>query len=192
MARKKSKAGKGKAAATERKWPEEKLLSDSERLVQLKDIIDRSPAITFIWRVIPGEWPVEFVSDNVKEVLGYTADEFMSGRVSWPGITHPDDVPRLEAEVAGYRKEGKMEWSQKYRLITKSGEVRWFRNQNLALRDPKGDITHIQSIVLDETEHKSAEEALQKERDLSHMYLDIAGVMLAAIDTDGQITMINR
>ena len=45
--------------------------------------------MVFLWRIAEG-WPVEFVSDNVKRVLGYTAREFTSGRVSWPGITHPD------------------------------------------------------------------------------------------------------
>jgi len=140
-------------------------------LQELQDIINRSPVLVFLWRVAPGIWPVEFVSDNVEQSLGYTADDFLSGRVSWPGITHPDDVPRLEAEVARYLEEGRREWCQEYRLIGKSGEVRWFTDQNLALADPDGAVTRIQSVVLDITERKRMEDALcESERKYRDLY----------------------
>jgi len=130
-----------------------------------KSIVSKSRVLAFVWRVAPGVWPVEFVSDNVEDVLGYTADDLMSGCVSWREITHPDDVPRLEAEVAAYLKEGRSEWSQEYRLITKSGQIRWFADQNSVLRGPGGQVTHIQSIVLDITERKRVEEELTQYRD---------------------------
>jgi len=129
-------------------------------LRELQEVVSRSPMLVFVWRVVPGQWPVEFVSANVEHVLGYTADDFMAGRVSWPAITHPDDVPRLEAEVAHYLEQGQHEWSQEYRLITKAGQVRWFTDQNLALCDEDGQVTRIQSIVLDITDRKQAREAL--------------------------------
>lgn len=102
----------------------------------------------FVWRLAPNDWPVEYVSDNVKQVLGYTADDFISGRASWLGITYPEDIPRLETEVARYMANGERKWSQEYRLITRSGEIRWFSDQNLALADSQGNITHIQSIII--------------------------------------------
>lgn len=126
------------------------------------EILNRSPAILFIWRVAPGEWPVEFVSENVERYIGYTATDFTSGRVSWPGITHPDDVARLEEEVKGYLESGCREWSQEYRLTTQSGEVRWFRDQNIVLTDAEGQFTHIQSIIMDVTEQRQAEQALKE------------------------------
>jgi PAS domain S-box-containing protein len=132
------------------------------KLKEFKDIINRSPALVFVWRVLPGKWPVEYVSDNVKEILGYSPDDFISGRVSWPGITHAEDVPRLEEEVARYLKAGKSEWSQEYRLITSEGKVRWFRDQNLALPDARGRISQIQSIVIDITEQRRAWQRISK------------------------------
>jgi two-component system sensor kinase FixL len=135
-----------------------------KNLRELREIINRSPVLVFLWRVVPGQWPVEFVSENVERSLEYTAEDFLSGRVSWPGITHPDDVPRLEAEVAQYLAEGRTDWSQEYRLITRSGAIRWFRDQNLALPDAEGRVTRIQSIVLDITEHKRMEDALHESR----------------------------
>jgi len=58
-----------------------------EELEIYKSIVSKSRVLAFVWRVAPGVWPVEFVSDNVEDVLGYTADDFMSGRVSSPTMS---------------------------------------------------------------------------------------------------------
>ena len=41
-------------------------------------------------------------------------------------------------------------------------------------------------------EHKRAEEALQKERDKTQMYLDVAEVVLVVIDVDQKVSLINK
>jgi PAS domain S-box-containing protein len=40
--------------------------------------------------------------------------------------------------------------------------------------------------------HRQAEKALQEERDRAQKYLDIAGVIIVAIDTKGEVTLINQ
>jgi len=133
------------------------------RIHHLESIVNRSHAIAFRWRVAEG-WPVEFVSENVRQ-LGYTPEDLLSGRVSWPGITHPEDEARLESEVASHLRKGVDEFSQTYRLRTASGEWRWMEDRNLVIRDSDGRITHIQGVVLDVTERKRAEGALRQARD---------------------------
>ena len=124
------------------------------QLNELKSIISRSGLLVFTWRIESDKWPVEFVSENVADVLGYSVDDFISGRVSWPGITHQDDVSRLEKEVAGYLEQGVKRWSQEYRLLTKSGEIIWCCDGNIALADSAGRITRIQAVIYDITERK--------------------------------------
>ena len=139
---------------------EEQLRTALEELERYKSVVSKSRTLVFVWRVAPGVWPVELVSDNLEDVLGYTADDLMSGRVSWPEITHPEDVGRVEAEVAACLKAGQSEWSQEYRLVMKSGQIRWFAHQKSVLRSPGGQITHVQSFALDITDRKRAEEKL--------------------------------
>jgi PAS domain S-box-containing protein len=122
-------------------------------LKRLQIIVNRSPAVVFLWRCAPEVWPVDYVSENITQ-FGYTPDDFISGRVSWPGITHPDDLARLESEVAGYLKAGQYEFSQQYRLLTKDGEERWVEDWNLALCGAGGQITHVQGFILDITERR--------------------------------------
>jgi PAS domain S-box-containing protein len=131
-----------------------------ERVHRFEQIVNRSPAVVFLWRIAEG-WPVEFVSDNVAQ-FGYTPQDFTSGRVSWPGITHPDDVPRLEAEVGRYIESGRDEFSQHYRIFDADGEVVWIEDYTRAVRNDEGDLTHFEGILLDISERLSAQQEAQR------------------------------
>ncbi|MBW2090801.1 MAG: PAS domain-containing protein [Deltaproteobacteria bacterium] len=159
-------------------WQVKKPLANGlDTLKELEFMLHGSPAVTFIWRVAEN-WPVDFVTNNVQAILGYSAEDFLSGRVSWVGITHPEDVPRLEEEIAQNFREGVKEWEQQYRLVTKSGEVRWFEDRNISITDSEGNITHIQGIVLDITKRKRMEQKLREtERQFREIASSIPGVV---------------
>ena len=46
------------------------LKNAEKKLKEVVDIINMSPAVAFLWKNEEG-WPVEFVSDNVKNLFGY-------------------------------------------------------------------------------------------------------------------------
>lgn len=125
---------------------------------KLEDIVKQNDAVLIVWRMDADRWPVEFISENAANLFGYASDDFLSGRVSWPDITHRDDNPRLEKEVAEHLARGDRKWSQEYRLITKSGEIRWFHDNNVVFTDSASGIIKIQAVVYDITEHKKLEE----------------------------------
>jgi len=54
------------------------------------------------------------------------------------------------------------------------------------------DMDHLLSLIRQVTERKQAEEAIRQERDKAQKYLDIAGVMLVAIDAKHKVTLINK
>jgi PAS domain S-box-containing protein len=141
---------------TERKHSE-------DALREAYNIINRSPAVVFLWKNSEG-WPVEFVSDNVKVLFGYTAEEFTSGKVSYAATVYPGDLERVAQEVTKYsEEEGREGFGHKpYRIFTKDGETKWLGDMTFIRRNEKGDITHYQGIVLDITERKRVEE--EKER----------------------------
>ncbi|MCJ7730011.1 MAG: PAS domain-containing sensor histidine kinase, partial [Sedimentisphaerales bacterium] len=55
-----------------------------------------------------------------------------------------------------------------------------------------GEIIGIQAILRDITERKRAERLLRKERDRAQKYLDVAGVMLVAVDSEQRVGLINK
>jgi two-component system, cell cycle sensor histidine kinase and response regulator CckA len=161
------------------------------KLHDYQDIINRTPAVIFVWRAGPC-YPVEFVSENVERLLGYKPDDFVSGKVSWPGITHPDDVPRLEADLERYTKAGIIDFSQHYRLKTAWGEYRWFEDNTSAILDDGGNVARYQAIVMDVTERKLVEEKLREsERFLSNIFASVQD-SISILDRDLNIIRANH
>ncbi len=141
---------------TERKQAE-------EALKEAYDIISKSPAVAFLWKN-EADWPVEFVSPNVESVFGYTAEEFVLGKIAYSGTVHPDDLDRVAGEIAGYSSEKeRLHFTHKpYRIVTKEGKVKWVDDKTYIRRDGKGKITHYQGIVEDITDQVLAQDEKAK------------------------------
>lgn len=137
---------------TERKEAEEKV-----RWADM--IIEHSPAILFRWRAAEN-WPVEFVSDNIRR-LGYTPEEFTSGATSYLSIIHPEDRERAKREAESYSGSGASGFHQEYRLITKDKEDIWIDNLMEVIRDINNKIIYYQGVIIDITERKVIEENLR-------------------------------
>jgi PAS domain S-box-containing protein len=136
-------------------------LQTEARLKELEHVVNLSPAVYFIWRADEG-WPVEFVSENVRQ-FGYTPEDFYSGRVPYASIIYPDDLERVAAEVSDYsQEEGRADFAQEYRVVTQAGEVRWTDDHTWIRRDAKGAITHYQGLVMDSTRQKQTEQKLRE------------------------------
>jgi sigma-B regulation protein RsbU (phosphoserine phosphatase) len=64
-----------------------------ETLSMAQVIINNSPAILF--RRIAGSEPkLVYVSDNISQ-MGYTAEAFLNGDVTFRDIVHPEDLERV-------------------------------------------------------------------------------------------------
>lgn len=144
----------------ERKKAEDDLRIALQKREELEFIINKSQVIAFLWRNDEG-WPVEFVSDNIRQ-FGYTPQEFLEGHIAYADIIYSDDLERVGDEVTMYSGQGVTEFTQQYRIITKSGDVRWTDDITWIRRDENGNITHYQGVVLDVTLRKLAEEKLLK------------------------------
>ena len=139
-------------------------IKTEKRLREAYEIIKRSPAVAFLWKNIEG-WPVEFVSENVMELFGYSVDDFVSGRVLYAKVVHPDDLERVAGEVANFSigKKRKRFTHEPYRIVTKDGQIKWLADRTYIRRDEKGKITYYQGIVSDITERKQAEKKLENQ-----------------------------
>lgn len=118
-------------------------------------IINNSPAVAFL-RKAEENWPVETVSDNITH-FGYTPDDFISGRIVYSDIIHPDDLKRVAGEVEYNSENHNDEFSQNYRIFGKDGKEYWIDDFTRIRRDENGEITHYQGIILDITDRKEAE-----------------------------------
>ena len=132
-----------------------------EDLKEAVAIINRSHSVAFTWKNAEG-WPVEFASENVKNLLGYTTEDFTSGRVAYDKVVHPDDLERVAEEVATFsaEKDRKEFAHEPYRIVARDGTIKWVDDWTFMLRDEDGNVTHYKGIVTDVTERKQVEEQL--------------------------------
>lgn len=165
---------------TARRQSQEELKAALERRAELERIIEKSPSVVILWQAGEG-WPVEFVSKNISH-FGYEVEDLLSGRVTYTSIMHPEDRERVTREVHQFSRRGIRDYGQHYRLVTRSGEVRWVDDRTILRVDESGRVTHHQGIITDVTERREAElrENQRREGDL-RMAAEIQHHMLPAV-----------
>lgn len=99
---------------------------------------------------------IKFFSDLIKELTGYSKEEFGEGTVTWTGIMHPEDLPAAKLAIKAALK-GDRTYEREYRIITKSGEIKWILELSQIICDQAGKIQSISGILLDTTYQKSME-----------------------------------
>ena len=158
---------------------------------KLEAVYNSSPVISFLWRA-EGEWPVESVSGNVTQ-LGYTPEEFLSGELLYGDIVHPDDLDRIRLEVKKHsEKKNTSYFSLNYRILAKSGEVRWVTERSFIKRDEEGNITHFQGIIIDNTELEETERELLETGKKYKIIFESSPVGIIYFDENGLITHCNK
>ncbi len=146
------------------------------------------PVMIFRWQNAAG-WPVEYVSPNVANILGYPPEKLISGEIPYASIVHPDDLARVAEEVQAYSASGVQTFSQEYRLVSASGEVRWTYDQTHIVRDAQGAITHYDGYMQDITERKLIETTLAENTARLRNILDAIplGMHLYRLEPDGRL-----
>ena len=147
---------------TEHKQAEEARRSAEARL---RELVTRGPAMIYSARPA-GNYATTFISENVMTQLGYSAREFIQDPGFWAQHIHPQDAPRVFAEMARVNEKSCV---CEYRFQHKNGEYRWIRNEISLVRDAENAPLELVGSWFDITAQKQAEEALQKNKDRLEM-----------------------
>ncbi len=162
-----------------------------EKLREANTIINRSPVVAFTWQNKHG-WPVEYVSESVINLLGYTSKEFLDGKVSYMQCIHSEDLIRVNYEVSkNSQQSDNQEFKHEpYRIISKSGEVKWVSDWTFIVRDEDGKITHYQGILSDITGQIRFEKLLQESESRHRLISSIISDYVFSTKVDENGTMI--
>ena len=123
------------------------------------EVLNKGFVTLFIWSIDEG-WPIQYVSDNVAEILGYDAHELLNEQFSYSQLVHPDDLARIQKEATESIANEEASLQSSYRLITKSGTVRWVKEFSIFQRNASGNLNAIHGYIHDQTDTKHAEESL--------------------------------
>ncbi len=104
---------------------------------------------------------VYHVSNNVQRIIGYSADDFISGRVHPLDVVHPDDKKKLQNEFTNlFVKHESVEGSE-HRVIRKDGGVVHFLKSWYPMLDANGNFCGMIGLNKDITTEKFLQERVQ-------------------------------
>ncbi|UOD33735.1 PAS domain S-box protein [Deferribacteraceae bacterium V6Fe1] len=122
-------------------------MTDNFKIIELLSELD-----IIIYRGNP-DWSVDVISSGEK-ISGYTVEEFRQGEIKWLDIIYKDDLNRVlrESEVLS---EKPCQITQYYRILTKSGDVRYVVDQKKSIFKD-GKFLYVAGSVRDITEKRVA------------------------------------
>ncbi len=133
----------------------------SDKIKLERDMFVGGPTILFVWK-LEDQWPVEYVSPNVEQFLGYSKKQFESEELKFATIVHPEDLPTVAQEVTEYIQKQKPYWEQYYRVKNATGEYRWFYDYTVATYSIEGNVVSLKGYLIDSTEQIQAKQILQE------------------------------
>lgn len=146
------------------------LSKDLQELFKVSDVMS-----LFVWENSPG-WPVLFCTENVKDLLGFTKQEFERRDLTFTDTVHPADLERVADEVEqAISNPGQKSFThQDYRMVREDGEEIWVADTTVIERNPKGEVVYLVGYLLNITQRKRLELALAAEHDHLAMVIESA------------------
>jgi len=138
-----------------------------ERTGRFRDLVNSVEGI--VWEADAATFQFSFVSDQAERILGYPVERWLSEPTFWKDHLHPHDrewaVPFCE-RATGENRDHDFE----YRMIAADGRVVWLHDLVTVVVDD-GRATQLRGVMVDITDRKHAETALQERAgllDLTH------------------------
>jgi len=121
-------------------------------------LVEQIPAIVYTADFgADGAW--SYVSPQIEEILGYTPAEWMADPELWYQHLYPDDREIAMDQEARAAETGERLASE-YRMVTRSGDVVWFRDDAVVVSDAAGRSITMQGVMYDISDRKRAEQEL--------------------------------
>ncbi|MBD2296041.1 PAS domain S-box protein [Anabaena sphaerica FACHB-251] len=120
---------------------------------RLQFVLSASPAVIYTCQA-SGNFDATFISDNVQNVLGYTAEECLREPNFWLNHIHPEDISQILADLSDI--EDKEYYPYQYRFRHKDGNYLWIEDEYRLVRDQAGQAVEIIGYFVDISEQQAA------------------------------------
>ena len=100
---------------------------------------------------------IDFVSDYVETMLGYSVAEWLATPNFWLTIVHPEDRESAVRAATQTFRGGGTKGSNQFRWLTKDGRALWVESQSIAVHDDSGTPIGMRGVTMDINERKQQE-----------------------------------
>jgi PAS domain S-box-containing protein/putative nucleotidyltransferase with HDIG domain len=102
-----------------------------------------------------------YISPQITTILGYSAEEWSANNLFWENSIVPEDRKQVLREYTRTFINGEP-FRMEYRLVTHEGDIVWVRDEAELVREESGQPLFWRGIMLNITERKQAELALEE------------------------------
>ncbi len=131
-----------------------------------------------------------FVSEQAERMLGYPAGVWFAEPAFWQDHVHGGDRAAVLAFRSRAAQEKKSDQCE-YRMITSDGKTIWVRDMVTVVVE-EGEAVKLRGVMVNITEPKQAEEALNQERNFVSAVFETASALVMVLDTEGRVVRFNR
>jgi PAS domain S-box-containing protein len=166
----------------------QKLKHNEERYQIVSDL---TSDYAYAYRVEPdGELSLDWVTGALQRITGFTREE-VRARGGWESLIFQEDLPIPMGQLnALYKNQSK---TVEYRIIDKSGNIRWMRDLAKPVWDQKNNrLKQIFGAVQEVTESKEASMALQVSEERWKSVTHNTPNFVTILNTDHNIEYINH
>jgi PAS domain S-box-containing protein len=165
----------------------ESALASTEQRYQ--DLVEQIPVVTF--RVaINNPHTAEYISPQIEQLTGFSLMEWLEGDGIWENQIHPEDRKQIVERTQKAMREGTV-FEGEYRLMTRQGEIRWIYERAQRLPADLGAATYYQGVMVDMTELRQAEQAMQESEERFRSIVENATIGIV-VHVDGKIVYANQ
>ncbi len=134
--------------------------SASKKAVNFKEMFESLSVMFYIENFDP-VYELEYISPAF-ECLGYSLEEIYADPKILDRVMHPDDLLMMKEENKQIYDGTKEESDYAYRVYTRSGEMRWWKDQGRPIFNEKGERVKWFGVIHDITDRKKAIEELRE------------------------------
>ncbi|MGV8109551.1 PAS domain S-box protein [Methanospirillum sp.] len=171
---------------TDRKRIEDALLVSEEKY---RILADKSRDLIFLLKI--PEIIYEYISPSVKNLTGYSQDEFYQSPELLKHCIAPSFQDFFEKAFDDLI-QGNIPDEYEFQIITKSGEIKWVNQRNTPIYDDGNRLTGLQGIVTDITERKMNEEIIREAMKKYEILFNNVPSGIVVTDESGKIIEANQ
>ena len=158
----------------------------TEESAAYKRVVSDFPSICLAVTRSDGSIIAQWVSEDIAEVTGYSADELETNPDLWFGIVHPSDQERFR-RAWRHLTSGKHTYEE-YRIFRRDGQMRWVADTGTAALMADGELTRCIRCVADIT---AAKAGLEWTIDFQEL-VDQVPIAITVRDMEGRMLYCNR
>ena len=173
--------------ALRRQQAEESLRLSEE---QFRTLAANVPGLTFRSQVVP-PWRAHYCSEGALALTGYPAGDFMTGACMYATLVHPEDLAPLEQAVSD-AVAAQRPFVADHRIRHADGQLRWVNVHGRAVYGPDGIPLWLDGVILEISERKAAENAVQESAAMYDALLRTTSDGVTVVDTHGRVVETNE